>query len=134
MLDNEQGWLNIERKGLNSEQIGLDNEQRRLNIELNELDSEQIGLENEQGSANWQCGYSLEEQPSKRNNCNFSFKNSSDAHEINIPRKGIARPQSQFPHLCVCERCIYSHGSVCLFCCRKICGPIQKIYKSLTGI
>jgi hypothetical protein len=26
-----------------------------------------------------------------------------------IPRKGIARPQSQFPHSCICERFIYSH-------------------------
>ncbi len=25
----------------------------------------------------------------------------------NIPRKGIARPQSQFPHSCVCDRLIY---------------------------
>jgi hypothetical protein len=25
-----------------------------------------------------------------------------------IPFLGIARPQSQFPHLCVCERFIYS--------------------------
>jgi len=25
-------------------------------------------------------------------------------------RKGIAGPQSQFPHSCVCERFIYSHG------------------------
>ncbi len=25
------------------------------------------------------------------------------------PRKGIARPRSQFPHSCVCERSIYSH-------------------------
>jgi hypothetical protein len=25
----------------------------------------------------------------------------------NIPRKGIARGQSQFPHSCVCERFIY---------------------------
>jgi hypothetical protein len=24
-------------------------------------------------------------------------------------------------------------GSVCLFCCRKICGPVLGIYKSLTG-
>ncbi len=30
--------------------------------------------------------------------------------ETNIPRKGIARPKSQFPHSCVCERFIYSHG------------------------
>ncbi len=29
--------------------------------------------------------------------------------ETNTPRKGIARPQSQFPHSCVCERFIYSH-------------------------
>ena len=29
--------------------------------------------------------------------------------ETNIHRKGIARPQFQFPHLCVCERFIYSH-------------------------
>ncbi len=28
--------------------------------------------------------------------------------ETNIPRKGNARPQSQFPHSCVCERFIYS--------------------------
>ncbi len=27
--------------------------------------------------------------------------------ETNIPRKGISG--SQFPHLCVCERLIYSH-------------------------
>jgi hypothetical protein len=26
-----------------------------------------------------------------------------------IPRKGTARPQSQLPHSCVCERFIYSH-------------------------
>jgi len=25
-----------------------------------------------------------------------------------IPRKGISRPQSQFPHSCVCERFLYS--------------------------
>jgi hypothetical protein len=29
--------------------------------------------------------------------------------ETNIPIKGIARPQSQFPHSCVCERFVYSH-------------------------
>ncbi len=30
--------------------------------------------------------------------------------ETNIPRRGIARYQSQFPHYCVCEQCIYSHN------------------------
>jgi hypothetical protein len=29
--------------------------------------------------------------------------------ETNIPREGIARAQSQFPHSYVCERFIYSH-------------------------
>jgi hypothetical protein len=29
--------------------------------------------------------------------------------EINNPRKGIARPQSQSPHSCACERVIHSH-------------------------
>ncbi len=29
--------------------------------------------------------------------------------ETNIPRKGIARPKSQFPHSCICERFLYSH-------------------------
>ncbi len=29
--------------------------------------------------------------------------------ETNISRKGITRPQSQFPHSCVCVRFIYSH-------------------------
>ncbi len=49
--------------------------------------------------------------------------------ETNIPKKGITRPQSQFPHLCVCERFLYSQaGSICLFCCRKVCGPILGIY------
>ena len=29
--------------------------------------------------------------------------------DLCIPRKGIAQPQSQFPHSSVCERSIYSH-------------------------
>ncbi len=29
--------------------------------------------------------------------------------KTSIPRKGTARPQSQFLHLCFCERFIYSH-------------------------
>jgi hypothetical protein len=32
-----------------------------------------------------------------------------------IPRKGIARPQSQFPHSCVCERSVYSHNRSAYF-------------------
>ncbi len=39
-------------------------------------------------------------------------KNQSRKFETNIPRKGIVRPQSQFPHWCACERFIfivYSH-------------------------
>jgi hypothetical protein len=29
--------------------------------------------------------------------------------ETDIPRKGIARPKSQFPHSCICERFLFSH-------------------------
>jgi hypothetical protein len=32
-----------------------------------------------------------------------------------ISRKGIACPQSQFPHSCVCERFIYSQGDPHIF-------------------
>ncbi len=36
-------------------------------------------------------------------------KNQCRKLQTNIPRKGIAGPQSQFPHSYVCERFIYSH-------------------------
>jgi hypothetical protein len=36
-------------------------------------------------------------------------KNQYPKFETNIPRKGIAQPQSQFPHWFVFERFIYSH-------------------------
>ncbi len=50
--------------------------------------------------------------------------------KTNISKNGIAWPKSQFPHPCVCERfiCIFPR-SFCLFCCRKICGPILGIHK-----
>ncbi len=88
--------------------------------------------------------------------CWFTAKTQYRKFEINIPRKGIARPQSQFPtlqrkshlyiprkgivrpqsqisHSCICERFYIYPGSVCLSCCRKICGPILRKYiKSLT--
>jgi hypothetical protein len=38
----------------------------------------------------------------------YTAKNQYRKFEPNIPRKGIARPQSQFPHSSVCERFIYS--------------------------
>jgi hypothetical protein len=39
---------------------------------------------------------------------NLFVKTQYGKSETNIPRKGIARPQSQLPHSCVCERFIYS--------------------------
>ncbi len=39
----------------------------------------------------------------------YTAKNQCRKFETNIPRKGIVRPQSQFPHSRVCERFIYSH-------------------------
>ncbi len=45
-----------------------------------------------------------------RGYCDFTAKTQYWKFETNIPRKGIARPQSQFPHSCVCERFLYSHN------------------------
>ncbi len=39
----------------------------------------------------------------------YTAKKQHRKFETNIPSKGIAQPQSQFPHSCVCERLIYSH-------------------------
>jgi hypothetical protein len=51
-----------------------------------------------------------------------------------VPRGGIARPQSQCPHSTLMYLwAIYIFPRfVCLFCCRKINGPILGIYKLLT--
>jgi hypothetical protein len=43
-------------------------------------------------------------------NVTYTAKTQYRKFEITIPRKGIVRPQSQFPHSCVCERFIYSHA------------------------
>ncbi len=40
----------------------------------------------------------------------YTAKNKCRKFETNISRKGIARPQSQFPHSYVCEGFIYSHN------------------------
>jgi hypothetical protein len=58
-------------------------------------------------------------------------KNQYRKFETHIPRKGIARPQFQFSCSCVRERFYISPRSICLFCCRKICGPIRGINKLL---
>ncbi len=51
--------------------------------------------------------------------------------EQNIPRKGISRLQSQFPHSCVCERLIYSHDRSA-YSPTGECGPILGISRSQT--
>jgi hypothetical protein len=50
---------------------------------------------------------------------NYTAKNQYRKFETNNPRKGIARPQSQFPHSCVCEQIYIFPRSICLFCPRK---------------
>ncbi len=60
-------------------------------------------------------------------------KNQHRKVETNIPRKGIARPQSQFPHSCVYERFMCSHdGSAYSAAGNTVCGPILGIYQSRT--
>ncbi len=45
--------------------------------------------------------------------------------QTNIPRKGIARPQTQFPHSCVYERFKYFHDcSAYSPAGNTVCGPI----------
>jgi len=60
----------------------------------------------------------------------YTAKTQYRKFETIIPRKGIARPQSQFPLSCVYERFLYSHN-------RSAYSPAGKsgilgIYKSLT--
>jgi hypothetical protein len=40
--------------------------------------------------------------------CTFAGR-TAKKFDLCFPRKGTAWPQTQFPHLCVCERFIYSH-------------------------
>jgi hypothetical protein len=61
-------------------------------------------------------------QPVQKRRC--TAKTQYLKFETNIHRKGIARPTSQFPHSCVCERFYIFPRLICLFCCRKVCGPI----------
>ncbi len=49
-----------------------------------------------------------------------------------IPRNQTARPQSQFPHSCICERFTIFPPWVYLFSCNRIGRPIVGICKSLT--
>jgi hypothetical protein len=57
------------------------------------------------------------------------------SHEAFTSFSGIARPQSHFPHSCVCERFIYSQdrSTYCISCSRKD-RPILEIYKSVSEI
>jgi hypothetical protein len=50
-------------------------------------------------------------------------KNQYRKLETNIPRKGIAWPQPQLPHSCVCERFIYIYYRSALLL-QEIRGPI----------
>jgi hypothetical protein len=44
-----------------------------------------------------------------RHNFGPTAKTQYRKFETNIPSKGLVRPQSQFPHSCVCERFSYSN-------------------------
>ncbi len=47
-------------------------------------------------------------QPEEKRDCSHTAKTQCRKFETNIPRKGIARLQSQLLHSCFCERFIYS--------------------------
>ncbi len=95
----------------------------------------------ESGGATATCTANLEVHSCKSSFALFQSRHGSRGRttktqyrkfEINIPRKGIARPQSHVEtavstFTCLWAIYIYSQ-SVCLFCC----GPILGIYKSLT--
>ncbi len=52
------------------------------------------------------------------------YKGTATKSHLCIPRKGIARPQSQFPHSCVCW--IFP-GSIHTFSCSRIILPTMDI-------
>jgi hypothetical protein len=58
----------------------------------------------------------------------YTAKNQYRKLETNVPGKGIARPQSQFLHPCVCERFIYITTIDLPILLQEICGPIPRIY------
>ncbi len=85
----------------------------------------------------------LEQQSSELPGCSLACLNPSEwrkermpKFETNILRKGIARPQTHFPHSCVCGRFIYSHDrsaySVAGNMWTDPLGIYECIYKSLT--
>jgi hypothetical protein len=47
--------------------------------------------------------------------------------KTNIPRKGIALPQSHFQHSCVCERFISSHDRSAYSAAGKCVGNVEYI-------
>ncbi len=61
----------------------------------------------------------------------YTAKNQYRKFEANIPRKGIARPQAQFPHH-VSVSNLYIHTIDLPILLQEICGPILEICKSLT--
>jgi hypothetical protein len=50
----------------------------------------------------------------------YTAKSQYRKFETNVPRKGIARPQSQFPHSCLCERFLYSHDWSAYYAARNM--------------
>jgi hypothetical protein len=51
----------------------------------------------------------------------FFLMHNATKIRLSIPFLGIARPQSQFPHSCVCERFIYSQDWYTYLAAAKYC-------------
>jgi hypothetical protein len=78
------------------------------------------------------CGEYIKMYTNQKNSIACTAKNQYRKFETNIPRKGNARPRSQFPHSRVCERFIYSHDRSAYSAAGKIYGRILGVY-TVTG-
>ncbi len=77
-----------------------------------------------------------EEEEAKQHNLDFYQVPTLQRNlDLCIPRKGIARTQSQFfPHWYVRERSIYSHGRSTLQIILDLCIPEKELAKTLSQI
>jgi hypothetical protein len=80
----------------------------------------------------WRCVWLVTNQ-NRLTNVNHTAKTRYRKFDTNILRKGIAWPQSLFPHSCVCERFLSSHNGSAYFAAGKYVDPFWD-YNTLTNM